>query len=403
MESLSTSVASFLGLTLKAALMLLFIFITTFIKASYISNIVINEVAWMGTEASYNDEWVELYNNTDLPISLDGWSLKAADGNLEINLTGTIPGRGFYLLERTDDSTIPNILADQIYTGALSNKGKFLQLVDGENNLINEINCSQGWFSGDNSTKQTMERKNSINFGDNSENWQTSQNPGGTPKAQNSTTLEKTHPSQAESERLSETEFLQATTYPLGIVFNEILPSPEGPDDQEEWIEILNKNDFEVDLSKWKVLDTIGTTNTYIFPDGIKIKAKGFLILSRIETKITLNNSGDGLILVQPNDNLIDSMSYKKALLGQSYSLTGSEWVWTSILTPGNINSLNEEKNGDKEDDSEKQRRELAAVGNQDFEEGLGFFNVSLIALVLAVFSGIAVLFFKNKISFNSP
>src|SRR4030042_7178446 len=33
-----------------------------------------------------------------------------------------------------------------------------------------------------------------------------------------------------------------------GIIFNEILPSPEGPDETEEWVEIFNKNDFEVYL-----------------------------------------------------------------------------------------------------------------------------------------------------------
>ena len=378
MENLSTNVASFLGLILKAALMMLFIFITTSVKASYISSVVVNEIAWMGTEASYSDEWIELYNNTDLAISLDGWSLKAVDGNPEINLTGTIPGKGFYLLERTDDTTIPSITADQIYTGALSNKGEYLRLFDGENNLIDEVNCSDGWFVGDNSTKQTMERKNPQLSGNNSGNWQNSQNPGGTPKARNSDKLEESQFPQTENEKVAEVNPLQIIAYPSGVVFNEILPSPEGPDKKEEWIEILNKNDFEVDLSKWKVSDSIGTTNTYIFPDGIKIKAKGYLILSRVETKITLNNSGDGLSLIQPNDNLIDSVAYKKSLLGQSYSLTDSGWVWTSSLTPGSINILNEEKNGDKKDDAEKQRAGLAAVNNQTFEEKFDFLNVPI-------------------------
>ena len=38
-------------------------------------------------------------------------------------------------------------------------------------------------------------------------------------------------------------------TYPTGIVFNEILPSPEGADAEEEWIELYNQNDFDVDFA----------------------------------------------------------------------------------------------------------------------------------------------------------
>ncbi|XOA42683.1 MAG: lamin tail domain-containing protein [Candidatus Nealsonbacteria bacterium] len=186
MENLSTPPTTFLSSILKAGIILLLIFITLPVKAASPLDVIINEIAWMGTETSYNDEWIELYNNTDLSINLDGWSLKAADGTPEINLTGTIAGKGFYLLERTDDTTLPDIVADQTYTGALNNKGEYLKLLDKQNNLIDEVSCTNGWFAGDNSTKQTMERKNPQLTGNNSKNWQISQNSGGTPKTKNS-------------------------------------------------------------------------------------------------------------------------------------------------------------------------------------------------------------------------
>jgi len=81
--------------------------------------------------------------------------------------------------------------------------------------------------------------------------------------------------------------------YPNGIVFNEILPSPEGPDLENEWIEIFNQNNFVADISGWTVKDKIGTPTIYVFPAGSKISALEYLILKRQETKITLNNSGD--------------------------------------------------------------------------------------------------------------
>jgi phosphatidylserine/phosphatidylglycerophosphate/cardiolipin synthase-like enzyme len=92
------------------------------------TGVVINEVAWAGTPASHYDEWIELYNNTDREVDLRGWLLTAADGIPAVQLTGVIPAHGFYLLERTDDSTVANIPADQIYTGALENTGETLYL-----------------------------------------------------------------------------------------------------------------------------------------------------------------------------------------------------------------------------------------------------------------------------------
>jgi hypothetical protein len=161
-------------------------FIWPFFSSGETNKVVINEIVWMGTTKSANDEWIELYNNTSQVIDLTGWILQATDGTPEIALTGTIPAQGYFLLERTDDQTVPEIPADQIYTGTLNNKGETLELRDAQNNLIDQIDCSEGWFAGDNETKQTMERKNSQNSGNDSNNWQSSQDIGGTPKAQNS-------------------------------------------------------------------------------------------------------------------------------------------------------------------------------------------------------------------------
>ena len=151
------------------------------------SDVIINEIAWMGTTVSANDEWLELFNNTTGPIILDGWILKSADEKLKINLKGVISARGFYLLERTDDTTVPNITADLIYKGALSNTGEDLKLYDNLNNLIDGVACSTKWITGDNATKQTMEAFRQAQ--DNNREWQTSENSGGTPKAQNSSSM----------------------------------------------------------------------------------------------------------------------------------------------------------------------------------------------------------------------
>ena len=81
----------------------------------------INEVAWMGTSVSDTDEWIELYNDGAEEVALAGWTLRGAGTAPNITLSGNISGGGFYLLERTDDTTVPSVTADKIYTGALGN------------------------------------------------------------------------------------------------------------------------------------------------------------------------------------------------------------------------------------------------------------------------------------------
>jgi len=145
-------------------------------------DVVINEIAWMGTEASTADEWIEFYNTTNGTINLNNWTLKSQDETPNITLTGSISPLSYYLLERTDDDTLPTISADQIYTGALGNEGENLVLKDVSGTTINEVDGSNSWklngddeIIGDNTTKKTAQRMDS--------GWITAT---ATPKAQNS-------------------------------------------------------------------------------------------------------------------------------------------------------------------------------------------------------------------------
>ena len=62
------------------------------------------------------------------------------------------------MLERTDDQTLPSIVADLIYTGALSNGGETLILKDKNGGEIDRISALSGWPAGDNANKLTMQK-----------------------------------------------------------------------------------------------------------------------------------------------------------------------------------------------------------------------------------------------------
>jgi hypothetical protein len=385
---------------------LLALFITTPISAGSHA-VVINEIAWMGTAVSANDEWIELFNPADAPLTLDGWTLKTADGKIKIGLKEEIPARGFYLLERTDDNSVAGIPADSIYTGALSNQGGYLKLYDDSNNLIDEVNCSSGWFAGSNAAKLTMERINPAISGNELSNWRNSWDAGGSPKTQNSRAAAEIE-TPPENEEEPNIELLQS--YPDGVLINEILPSPEGPDETEEWIELFNQNQFEVDLSGWKIKDSEGSVTVFTAPSGTKMSGSSFLVFSRPATKITMNNDSDRILLIQPNGKEADSVSYEKAGTGQSYSRTGNGWLWSSILTPGAPNRTAEEqveKQGSPEKQDGSGKGELAAA-SQSFSDKAeakkaGSFPVSLAALTISIFSGILILLLKKKLIHVGP
>lgn len=129
----------------------------------------------MGTSASSTDEWIELYNPTDQAIDLSGWILKSlTDGSPDIALSKTIAAGGYFLLERTSDTTISNVSGDYVGSfgkGGLNNNGEKLVLLDSSSNQIDIVDCSSGWFAGDNTSKSSMERIDSWADGSLASNW----------------------------------------------------------------------------------------------------------------------------------------------------------------------------------------------------------------------------------------
>lgn len=119
--------------------------------------VIINEVAWMGTEVSANDEWIELHNNGDSEVPLDGWILSDSNG-LEVELAGTIGAGQYAVLERTDDDSASGS-AFLIYTGALSNAGVTLTLKRDGGGIEDQVAGGEDWnnIGGDNVTKETAQ------------------------------------------------------------------------------------------------------------------------------------------------------------------------------------------------------------------------------------------------------
>ena len=138
---------------------LISIILTTVALPAY-AGVVINEVAWMGTTNAWQDEWIELYSDTSQV--LDGWVLVTADGDTNIKLKNSISAGSYYLIERTNDDTVPGIKADVVTSfgsGGLENGGEILILKDAAGNEINKVDGSNSWaVGGNNETKGTLQK-----------------------------------------------------------------------------------------------------------------------------------------------------------------------------------------------------------------------------------------------------
>ena len=142
--------------------------------------VIINEVAWMGTLKSYANEWIELKSMSSSTVDLVGWQLQNRSQKIKIFFptdSAVLPG-GFFVMERTDDDTVPESTANLIYTGNLGNQKDGLFLFDQNCILRDTANATSTWPGGDNVSKKTMERAANLL-------WHTSKNPGGTPGSEN--------------------------------------------------------------------------------------------------------------------------------------------------------------------------------------------------------------------------
>lgn len=120
-----------------------------FLPLSSHAALLFSEIAWMGTDQSADDEWIELFNH-DMsgggPLDVTGWTLSDG-GDISIELSGTIPPMTIIVLERTDDSTVPGVTAFQTYTGSLANTGETLTLRNSEGTVVAEVVGGTDWSS----------------------------------------------------------------------------------------------------------------------------------------------------------------------------------------------------------------------------------------------------------------
>jgi hypothetical protein len=335
-------------------------------------SLLINEVAWAGTAASTSDEWIELYNPGSSPVNLTGWVFRGADGTPNIMLNGVINATGtdrYFLLERTDDTTVSDIKADQFFTGDIGNSGEILQLLDPSNTIIDTANSDGGTWPGNSTTLGSLERRGVI--ADSETAWITNtgvvrngrdanNNPiNGTPTQPNwaltVTPTASLTPTRTRTPTPPPTKTRTPTPLPPPplIVINEFVPRP-GHDWNgdgivnvgDEYIELLNHGVIDVDLSGYSLDDEVNIgSNPYVLP-AVVLKPGERKVFFGSETGLLLSDGGDGVRLLKQIGELGDAYNYRvvhhpdQAYCRYPDNGGADDWNTNCFPTPGLQNAL---------------------------------------------------------------
>lgn len=408
-------------------------------------SVVINELAWAGSSASSQDEWIELKNTTQEEINLSGWQIQVDNPGTDYTITipsessSLIKSRGFFLIAKFKADNIKsalNVEADLNLEGigfGITNSSFIITLWNDAGDKTDEAwdgSTPEIGYRHSASGSASIERCDVLADGRLPANWQQSIDSVnfddlgsdiinyGTPGAENSViteppTIESISPNSAETDSQLQIESITGTNFgenpivqlklngqvitandinvasstlidsgqfdldsaelgkwdlvitnPDGqtatlpqaveitepppqydltttVRINEIYPQPNTTSN-DEFIELYNFGDKVINLTGWQ-LDDIrgGGSNPHTF-SGIIINSKSFVTIYKPASKLTLNDNGDSVYLLQPNGFVLDQTSYENASKGKTLSRFPEGWKWTETPTPNGINVFTE-------------------------------------------------------------
>ncbi len=329
---MSVALFAFLAMTI-------FLFTPIFTSA----NVVINEICPTGC-ASSDHQWVEIFNPDASAIDLTGWKFWENSTRHGLTISSSSLKQSFSLepseyavitqndeMFCADHPGFSSAIFDSVW-GTLKNDGEEIGLKDNGDNFVEQ-------FTYKAVTNFSLQRKDATISPTDSTNW-CEHESGNTVGAVNvclvavetPTTTDQTPNSDNQTPTTTPTTTAFAVTPPLKI--NEFLPNPSTG---EEWIEIYNPSASTVDLTGWKIFDSIGEIAT---PTGT-IGAGGFFVVELSASK--LNNDGDTITLKDASNTVIDTTSYTTVHKGNSIarSVDGAgSFQETTTFTRGTANVI---------------------------------------------------------------
>jgi len=339
--------------------------------------VVISEVAWAGSSLSSSDEWIELTNVSSDPVDLSSWYLSgggSGGSDLVIPEGTSVEPHSTYLIAnyaQTHENAALLIDPHQVTaTLSLSNEGFALHLYNSGGTEIDSAGDGGAPFAGGSgSTADTsdgryrsMVRVDVSVSGSNASVWTDATSSAGfkdaiedlgTPGFVDVAFIESVEEpvEEEEGEVLAEevtpsedevvTEPTESSTSATSVILNEFVSDPK--EDGVEWIELFNDSDTATSLVGWSVTDETGKATLIEAGD---IEAGAFFVIEKPAGK--LNNDGDVISLLNPESNVVDTVTYGSEELsappkGSAAARDDSgTWVHTTEPTSGTTNIISD-------------------------------------------------------------
>ncbi|MBI2484040.1 lamin tail domain-containing protein [Candidatus Uhrbacteria bacterium] len=285
-------------------------------------DVVINEfVADPGDDPR---EWVELYNNSPVPIDLKEWFLEDGSRN-------TIK-----LSEILGVSGSARFAVFEFKNAMLNNAGDSITVRDKKGTAIDSVSYG-GWDDGviENNAPRAYAPASVARF------------PDGRNTFNNADDFHVTvHATPGESNILKEEKSAATPPYQSAIVISELFPYPfPSATSTEEFIELYNSGEEPIDIDGWRL---VSGSVSYVISDthasSTLLAPEAYFIVPRSASAIALKNyGGDSVKLYQKGgEKSVTHASYAiDAPRNKSYARGADDrYAWTETVTPGKPNIM---------------------------------------------------------------
>lgn len=351
-----------------------FVLFLPFVALANDSDIFISEFS-IGSE-NVDDDFIELYNQSSIDISLKEWRLcrrtKTNTSTCEsrsssliktFSTNEKIPAHGFYLWTNGNGEKYTAIPADTHTDQALTTNNS-LAVYNSDGVLVDAVTWGSGHalpFAPTPILSNPVAKKSHTrNF--NTLAWEENQSP--TPTNSHGQMLASSPPTIPDPKPIPPSPTKTNTL----IRINELLPNPFNEDD--EWIEFYNFGPDNIALDNFTISDA--TNKPYIFPAKTTLEAKHFLLLLRKDSDIALNNTNEIVTLADASKNIVSQVSYGKTIEGASLNYAPSGYRWSRTITPGAENILGNAPETKGKDIPDTAYRGVLTVFSADGKDGDG-------------------------------
>lgn len=325
------------------------------ISAHWADHIVISELQ-VASLASASQEFVELYNPTDQPVSVDGWTVEyksatAVDAptnwKAKATLTGKVAPYGHYLVATRGYLSD----ADAEWTASLAATAGAIRVVSG-GETIDSLSYGSTLTADIAATAPvaggSIERLPGRRGGNGQDT-----NISAADFAVVSSVSPQSSKSPSEPPASAELDEPVADQIPVvvndpviepvaPIVITEILPDPASPltDANDEFVELYNSGATPVQLNGYELRVGLDGKARYRLP-ALTIAAQSYLLVYSRDIDFSLANGGGMVALFDVTGRELSTTApYPESEEGASWGLLNGMWQWSVLPSPGADNRM---------------------------------------------------------------